>query len=110
MVEARVVAFCIICDKIPNAILNPIFVNYLAYAIGQVFTTMTAFDTRQTQKKCSELPFIVKEMNGEASVPNRRSVQSTDTKLDRLSILTSGLDRLSAQQVWTGPPALYGPI
>ena len=64
--KARVVALRIVCDKISNAILESILVDYLANTVGQVFSTVATFNPWQTEEKRTELPFVIKKVYGKA--------------------------------------------
>ncbi|KAI0543306.1 hypothetical protein F4679DRAFT_577728 [Xylaria curta] len=54
--ETRVVVFCIICNEKSYTILDLVLIDYLTDTIGQILTA----------EKCTEFPFVVKEMYSEA--------------------------------------------
>ena len=43
MLQACVIALCVICHKVANAILKAVFVDYFANAISKILATVTAF-------------------------------------------------------------------
>jgi len=64
--KARVVALRIVCDKVSDAVLEPILVKYLADTIGEIFPAVTTFNPGQTEEKRTEVPFVVKKVYGKA--------------------------------------------
>jgi methyl-accepting chemotaxis protein len=59
LVEAGVVAFCIVCNKVSDATFQAIIVYNIADPTRQVLTTMAPLHLGQAEKKRAELAFVV---------------------------------------------------
>ena len=64
--KARVVAFCVVCDKVPHATFEAIFVDDFTNSASKVFATVAALDLWQAEQKRAKFPFVVKKVYGEA--------------------------------------------
>jgi hypothetical protein len=65
LIEARVVAFCVVCNKISDSTFDAIFVDDFANSICKVFATMTALELGQAEQKRAKLPIVVKKVYSE---------------------------------------------
>lgn len=57
-IKTRVVALCVVCDKVPNAAVEMIF------PVCKVFATMLALNSWQAEQKCAQLASVVQKVRG----------------------------------------------
>ncbi|KAM3472266.1 hypothetical protein MY5147_005394 [Beauveria neobassiana] len=64
LIKTSVVALCVVCDKVPNAAVEIIFVDDSTNPVCKVFATILALDAWQAKQKCAQLASFVNKVHG----------------------------------------------